>query len=225
MGFQPMYIGTLCPNNALYMSKMLMLRTYMSRMLMPQRNPLYMNPTTHNPTAMRGTTILAVKRGDQVALAGDGQVTLGDTVVKSGARKVRRLHNDSILVGFAGSTADAFALFEKFEAKLKEFNGNLSRSAVELAKDWRTDRVLRRLEAMLLAADRDTILLISGNGDVVEPDDQIAAIGSGGSLALAAATALSAHTDLDAEAIAREALKIAAGICIYTNDIIAVETL
>jgi ATP-dependent HslUV protease subunit HslV len=160
-----------------------------------------------------------------VAVAGDGQVTLGDTVVKSGARKVRRLHDGAILVGFAGSTADAFALFEKFEAKLKEFSGSLPRAAVELAKDWRTDRILRRLEAMLLAADAESILLISGNGDVVEPDDQIAAIGSGGPIALAAARALRAHTNLDAAAIAENALRIVAGICVYTNDRIVVETL
>jgi len=176
-------------------------------------------------TTLRGTTILAVRRDGHVAVAGDGQVTLGDTVVKSGARKVRRLHDGAILVGFAGSTADAFALFEKFEAKLKEFSGSLPRAAVELAKDWRTDRILRRLEAMLLAADAESILLISGNGDVVEPDDQIAAIGSGGPIALAAARALRAHTNLDAAAIAENALRIVAGICVYTNDRIVVETL
>jgi len=176
-------------------------------------------------TTLRGTTILAVRRDGHVAVAGDGQVTLGDTVVKSGARKVRRLHDGAILVGFAGSTADAFALFEKFEAKLKEFSGSLPRAAVELAKDWRTDRILRRLEAMLLAADVESILLISGNGDVVEPDDQIAAIGSGGPIALAAARALRAHTNLDAAAIAENALRIVAGICVYTNDRIVVETL
>jgi ATP-dependent HslUV protease subunit HslV len=174
---------------------------------------------------MHATTILAVLRDGRVALAGDGQVTLGATVVKAKARKIRRLHNGQILVGFAGSTADAFALFEKFEAKLQEYSGSLARAAVELAKDWRTDRVLRRLEAMLLAANRETILLISGNGDVVEPDDQVAAIGSGGPFALAAARALMAHTTLDAEAIAREAIGIAADICIYTNKEVIVETL
>jgi len=184
-----------------------------------------MDQTTVNPNLMQGTTILAIRRDGKVALAGDGQVTLGETIVKSGAHKLRRLHDGAILVGFAGSTADAFALFEKFQGKLKEFSGNLPRAAVELAKDWRTDRVLRRLEAMLLAADKESILLISGNGDVVEPDDQIAAIGSGGSVALAAARALAAHTDLDAETIAREAMKITAEICIYTNDRIEVETL
>lgn len=174
--------------------------------------------------SMRGTTILAVKRDGKTAVAGDGQVTLGNTVIKAKARKVRRLHDDSIIVGFAGSTADAFALSEKFEAKLKEFNGNLSRAAVELAKDWRTDRILRRLEAMLLAVSKESILLLSGTGDVVEPDDEVAAIGSGGVIALAAARALLAHTSLDAETIAREAMKIAADTCIYTNDNIVVET-
>jgi ATP-dependent HslUV protease subunit HslV len=172
-----------------------------------------------------GTTILAVKRAGRVAVAGDGQVTLESTIVKSGARKVRRLYDGAVLVGFAGATADAFSLFEKFEAKLKEHSGNLARAAVELAKDWRTDRVLRRLEAMLLAADKESVLLISGNGDVLEPDDDVAAIGSGGPIALAAARALLAHTELDAEAIARESLRIAAGICIYTNDKIVVEAL
>ena len=173
----------------------------------------------------RGTTILAVLRNGRTAMAGDGQVTLGQTVVKSGARKVRRLYEGAIVVGFAGATADAFALFEKFEVKLKDFSGNLPRAAVELAKDWRTDRVLRRLEAMLLAADKSSILLISGNGDVIEPDNQVAAIGSGAPIALAAARALMAHTELDAEAIAREALRITAGICVYTNDNITVEVL
>lgn len=177
-----------------------------------------------SPT-MHGTTILAVLRNGRLALAGDGQVTLGDTVVKSGARKVRRLHDGAVLVGFAGSTADAFALFEKFEAKLSEFQGSLARAAVELAKDWRTDRVLRRLEAMLLAANAESILLISGNGDVVEPDEPLAAIGSGGPMALAAARALLAHTNLDAPTIAEQALRIAAQTCIYTNDRITMETL
>jgi ATP-dependent HslUV protease subunit HslV len=181
--------------------------------------------SSNNLSGAHSTTILAVLRDGKLALAGDGQVTLGNTVVKSGARKVRRLHNERILAGFAGSTADAFALFEKFEAKLKEFNGNLSRAAVELAKDWRTDRVLRRLEAMLLAGNQNGILLISGNGDVVEPDDQVAAIGSGGPMALSAARALLRHTEMSAEAVARESLKIAAEICIYTNDHIVVETL
>lgn len=181
--------------------------------------------TNDSPLQFHGTTILAVRRDGAVAIAGDGQVTLGNTVMKAGARKVRRLYNDSILVGFAGATADAFTLFEKFEAKLKETSGNLPRAAVELAKDWRTDRILRRLEAMLLAASKDSILLISGNGDVLEPDDQVASIGSGGSMALAAARALIAHTDMDAAAIAEESLRITAGICIYTNDRIVVEKL
>ncbi|HBF34362.1 TPA: HslU--HslV peptidase proteolytic subunit [Candidatus Sumerlaeota bacterium] len=179
---------------------------------------------TDAPT-FHGTTILAVRRNGQTAIAGDGQVTLGNTIMKSGARKVRRLYDNSILAGFAGSTADAFALFEKFEAKLKEFNGNLARAAVELAKDWRTDRALRRLEAMLLTANKDTILLISGNGDVIEPDDSVAAIGSGAPMALAAARALLAHTELTAEAIAHESLNIAADICIYTNTHVTIETL
>ncbi|MFW5870075.1 MAG: ATP-dependent protease subunit HslV [Candidatus Sumerlaeota bacterium] len=179
----------------------------------------------HSDNTFHGTTILAVARNGKTAIAGDGQVTLGDSVIKGGARKVRRIHNDEIIVGFAGSTADAFALSEKFEAKLKAFSGNLARAAVELAKDWRTDRMLRRLEAMLLTADKDSILLVSGNGDVVEPDDQIAAIGSGGNIALAAARALAENTDLPAEDIARKALAIAADICIYTNSNITVETL
>jgi ATP-dependent HslUV protease, peptidase subunit HslV len=177
------------------------------------------NPIFH------GTTIIAVKRDGKIAIAGDGQVTLGDSVIKGGARKVRRIHNDEIIVGFAGSTADAFALSEKFEAKLKAFSGNLQRAAVELAKDWRTDRMLRRLEAMLLTADKESILLLSGNGDVVEPDDHIAAIGSGGNIALAAARALAENPELPADEIARKALGIAADICIYTNNNITVETL
>jgi len=181
--------------------------------------------TIHDSSSMQGTTIVAVIRDGKLAMAGDGQVTLGNTVVKTGARKVRRLYNGTIVAGFAGSTADAFALFEKFEAKLKEFNGNLSRAAVELAKDWRTDRILRRLEAMLLTATRDQILLLSGNGDVVEPDDQVVAIGSGGPMALAAARALYYNTDLDAASIVREAMKITASICIYTNNQVSVETI
>jgi ATP-dependent HslUV protease, peptidase subunit HslV len=152
-------------------------------------------------------------------------VTLGNTVVKARARKVRRLHDGAVLTGFAGSTADAFALSEKFEAKLKEFGGNLGRAAVELAKEWRTDRMLRRLEAMLIAADAKTTLMISGTGDVVEPDDQLAAIGSGGTIALAAARALIENTDLEARDIAERAMRIAAGICIYTNEEVVIETL
>jgi ATP-dependent HslUV protease, peptidase subunit HslV len=172
-----------------------------------------------------GTTIICVRRGTEVALAGDGQVTLGNTVMKHTARKIRRMHEDRIVAGFAGSTADAFTLFEKFEAKLQEFRGNLPRSAVSLAKDWRTDRMLRRLEALLIVADLETTLVLSGAGDVIEPDDGIAAIGSGGAFALAAARALLGHSELPAARIAEEAMKIAAGICIYTNDNILLEVL
>lgn len=180
----------------------------------------------HSPWGeWRGTTVIGVRHNDQVALAGDGQVTLGATVMKSGARKVRRLYNDSILCGFAGATGDAFTLFDRLEAKLQEHRGNLLRAAVELSKDWRTDKYLRRLEALLVAANRDHLLILSGNGDVVEPDDGIAAIGSGGPYALAAARALKCHTNQDAPTIAREALRIAADICIYTNDQIVVEVL
>jgi ATP-dependent HslUV protease subunit HslV len=171
------------------------------------------------------TTVLCVRHRGQVALAGDGQVTIGHTVVKTGARKVRKLYHDHVLAGFAGTAADAFTLFARFEGKLEEYRGNLSRAAVELAKDWRTDRVLRRLEALLAVADRDHCLLVSGTGDVIEPDDGLIGIGSGGAYALAAARALVAHSDLDAKTIAGEAMRIAAGICIYTNDHISVETL
>ena len=173
----------------------------------------------------KGTTICCVRHNSQVALAGDGQVSLGNTVMKHGAHKIRRLYQDQVLAGFAGSTADAFTLFEKFEAKLLEFRGNLSRAAVALAKDWRTDKVLRRLEALLIVADKDVTLVISGAGDVIEPDDGVAAIGSGGSFALAAARALVAHSALDAEKIVTEALQIAADICIYTNNNISVEVI
>ncbi|HEY3489709.1 MAG TPA: ATP-dependent protease subunit HslV [Candidatus Deferrimicrobiaceae bacterium] len=172
---------------------------------------------------IRGTTILAVAREGVVAIAGDGQVTLGNTVLKHTARKIRRLHQDKVLAGFAGSTADAFTLFEKFEAKLDEFRGNLRRAAVELAKDWRTDRVLRRLEAFLLVTDGTDIMLISGSGDVVEPDDGVAAVGSGGPYALSAARAMLAHSSLGASEIAREGLRIASEICIYTNGHIVCE--
>ncbi len=158
-------------------------------------------------------------------MVGDGQVSLGQTVVKHGARKVRKLYHDRVIAGFAGATADAFTLFEKFEAKLEQFNGNLKRAAVELAKDWRTDRVLRRLEALLLVADVTDLLVISGAGDVVEPDDQVVAIGSGGNYALAAARALVKHTQLDARSIATEAMRVAAEICVYTNDQITFEEL
>jgi ATP-dependent HslUV protease subunit HslV len=172
------------------------------------------------------TTIIAVKRGNRVAIAGDGQVTFGQaTVMKHGAKKIRRLFQGKVLAGFAGSVADAFTLFEKFEGKLEEFHGNLQRAAVELAKAWRTERTLRNLEALLIVADKETILLISGSGEVIEPDDGIAAIGSGGNYALAAARALVKHTDLSAGELVREAMKIAASICVYTNDNIAVEEL
>ena len=166
---------------------------------------------------IRSTTVLAVRRGGKVALGGDGQVTMGNTVVKGTARKIRRLHDGKIVAGFAGSAADGITLFEKFEGRLKEFNGNLMRAAVELAKDWRTDRVLRRLEALLLVADKEKTLLLSGTGDVIEPDGDAASIGSGGPYALAAARALLAATELPAREIAERALAIAGDICIYTN--------
>ncbi|MDN5362268.1 MAG: ATP-dependent HslUV protease, peptidase subunit HslV [Moorella sp. (in: firmicutes)] len=174
---------------------------------------------------IEGTTIIAVRHQGRVALAGDGQVTFGNTIMKHKARKVRRLYQDRVLAGFAGSVADAFTLFEKFEAKLEAFHGNLQRAAVELGKDWRTDRFLRRLEALLVVADKEHLLIISGSGEIVEPDDGIAAIGSGGPYALAAARALVAHTSLGAGEIAREAMNIAAAICIYTNNNIIVEEL
>lgn len=173
----------------------------------------------------RSTTILAVRRGDRCAMAGDGQVSLGQTVMKSNARKVRRLSEGDVVTGFAGATADAFTLLERFEAKLKEHRHNLSRAAVEMAKDWRTDRYLRKLEAMLLVMDKSTTLLLSGTGDVIEPDEGVIAIGSGGPYALAAARALMRHTELDAKAIATEALRIAGEICVYTNSDIVVEEL
>ena len=177
-------------------------------------------------TDFEATTIVAVKHNGCMALAGDGQVTLGNTVMKSTARKVRRLYNGKILAGFAGTSADAFTLFEKFEGKLEEYHGSLQRAAVELAKEWRTDKILRKLEALLIVADLDEILIISGNGDVIEPDGDISAIGSGGPYARAAATALSNHSqDLNAGDIASEALKIAASICIYTNENITLEEL
>lgn len=173
----------------------------------------------------RGTTILAVRRGDTVAMAGDGQVTLGNTVIKAGASKLRTMYKGNVLAGFAGSTADAFSLFTRFEAKLEQYGGNLDRAAVELARDWRTDKNLRRLEAMLLVCDAQRTFLLSGTGDVVEPDDGVIAIGSGGSFALAAARALFRETELEAKDIVEKAMKIAAEICIYTNDSIRVETL
>lgn len=171
------------------------------------------------------TTVLAIRHRDTAVMASDGQVTFGDTVVKQSARKIRRLYNDRILAGFAGSAADSFALFSRFEAKLEQYRGNLDRSAVELAKDWRTDRFLRRLEAMLIVMDARQTYLLSGNGDLIEPDDGIIAIGSGGAYAMAAAKALARHTQLSAHEIAAQAMDIAAGICIYTNAIITIETL
>lgn len=171
------------------------------------------------------TTILSVRRGNQVALGGDGQVSLGDTVMKSNARKIRRLYHDRVLAGFAGGTADAFTLFERFEGKLEKHQGQLTRAAVELAKDWRTDRMLRRLEAMLCVADVNASLIISGNGDVIEPEDNIMSIGSGSGFALAAARALLAHTEMDAGAIVETAMNVAADICIYTNHELTIERL
>lgn len=176
-------------------------------------------------TTFHGTTILSVRRGNAVALGGDGQVTLGQIVVKSTARKVRRLHHGEVLAGFAGATADAFTLFERFEAKLDKHQGQLTRAAVELAKDWRSDRVLRRLEAMLAVSDREASLVITGTGDVLEPEHGIVAIGSGGPYAQAAARALVAESELSAEAIVARALAIAGEICIYTNDQVVIETL
>ncbi|MGF1613805.1 MAG: ATP-dependent protease subunit HslV [Gammaproteobacteria bacterium] len=174
---------------------------------------------------LRRTTIVSVRRGAAVALAGDGQVSLGDTVLKANARKVRRLYHDRVVAGFAGGTADAFTLFERFEGKLEKHHGNLMRSAVELAKDWRTDRALRRLEALIVVADSATTLIVSGTGDVVEPEYDVAAIGSGGPYALAAARALMENTELDARTIAERALSIAADICVYTNRQLTVEVL
>ena len=183
---------------------------------------------SHSPMVrdvFRSTTVLSVRHDGRTVMAGDGQVTLGATVVKKQARKIRRLYNDEVLAGFAGSAADSFALFTRFESKLEQFRGNLGRSVVELAKDWRTDRTLRRLEAMLVVADRSTTFLLSGNGDLIEPDDGIVAIGSGGSYALAAARALAEHADLDARAIAEQAMRIAGDICIYTNASVTLEEL
>ncbi|HVP50566.1 MAG TPA: ATP-dependent protease subunit HslV [Terriglobales bacterium] len=174
---------------------------------------------------VRSTTVLAVRRDGKVVMAGDGQVTLGEGVVKHSARKIRRLYQDKILAGFAGSTADAFALFSRFESKLEQYHGNLGRAAVELAKDWRTDKMLRQLEAMLLVADAAQTFLISGRGDVIEPDEAVAAVGSGGPYALAAAEALIQHTSLPARQIAEEAMRIAGKMCIYTNDKVTIEEL
>jgi ATP-dependent HslUV protease subunit HslV len=174
---------------------------------------------------IRSTTVLLVRKDEHVALAGDGQVTLGETIMKANARKVRRLYNDSILAGFAGATADAFSLLTRFESKLEQYHGNLERAAIELSKEWRTDKILRHLEALLVVADNKTSFLLSGNGDVIAPDDGVLAIGSGGSYALAAARALVQHTELSARDIAVEALKIAGDICIYSNQNIIVEEL
>ena len=174
---------------------------------------------------IRSTTVLSVRHDGRVVMAGDGQVTFGDTVVKQGARKIRRLYHDKILAGFAGSAADSFALFSRFEAKLEQYRGNLGRSAVDLAKDWRTDRLLRRLEAMLIVLDADSTFLLSGTGDLIEPDDGIIAIGSGGVYAMAAAKALVRHTELGPREIAEHAMGIAASICIYTNANVTIEEL
>jgi len=174
---------------------------------------------------IHATTILAVRHKDKAVLAGDGQVTLGTSIVKHGARKIRRLYNESILAGFAGSAADSFALFTRFEQKLEQYRGNLDRAAVELAKDWRTDRALRRLEAMLIIVDKHKTFLLSGTGDLIEPDDGIIGIGSGGAFAQAAAKALVRHSDLDARTIAEQSMKIASEICVYTNSNITVEEL
>ncbi len=186
---------------------------------------LVMKEKAYPQKKMIGTTVIVVRRKGKVAMAGDGQVTIGDTIMKHSAKKVRRLYKDQVIAGFAGATADAFTLFERFENKLEEYRGNLARAAVELAKDWRTDRLLRRLEALLVVADQNTILILSGNGDIIEPDGEVAAIGSGGSYALAAAKALLKYSDLGAKEIALEAMRIAAEICIYTNNQIVVEEL
>jgi ATP-dependent HslUV protease, peptidase subunit HslV len=174
---------------------------------------------------IRSTTVLSVRRNGKVVMAGDGQVTVGHEVLKSSAKKLRRLHNDKILAGFAGSTADAFSLFSRFESKLEQFNGNLARSVVELAKEWRTDKALRHLEALLLVADKEAMYLVSGTGDVIEPDEGVAAIGSGGPFALAAATALLRNTQLPARQVVEQAMQIAAQICIFTNANITYEEL
>ena len=178
-----------------------------------------------SPAPWHGTTILSVRKGDRVVIAGDGQVSFGQTIMKSNARKVRRLGKGGVIAGFAGATADAFTLFERLEAKLEAHPGQLTRACVELAKDWRTDRYLRRLEAMMAVADKSSSLVLSGTGDVLEPEDDLIGIGSGGSYALAAARALVGIDNLDAEAVARRAMAIAAGICIYTNDNVVIESL
>ncbi len=185
--------------------------------------PYPLNASDGKKPRIRSTTILAVRRDGKVVIAGDGQVTMGDTIMKSGARKVRRLYNEKIVAGFAGATADAFALFQRFEIKLDQYHGQLNRAAVELAKDWRTDKSMRSLEALLLVADHTSTLIISGTGDVIEPDDGIASIGSGGPYALSAARALVRHSNLTAREIAQEAMTIAGEICIYSNNNLVIE--
>lgn len=185
--------------------------------------PLHSNKQSSNSRRIRSTTILAVRREGKVVIAGDGQVTMGDTIMKSKARKVRRIYNDKVIAGFAGATADAFSLFQRFESKLEQFHGQLNRAAVELAKDWRTDKMMRNLEALLLVADTQSTLVVSGNGDVIEPDEGVVAIGSGGPYALAAARALVEHTDLSAREIAEAAMMIAGEICIYSNRNLVIE--
>jgi len=187
--------------------------------------PLALPLSIHTDQVIEATTILAVRHQERTVLAGDGQVTLGSTVLKHSARKIRRLYNETILAGFAGSAADSFALFSRFESKLEQFRGNLERAAVELARDWRTDRLLRRLEAMLIVADRKSTFVLSGTGDLIEPDDGIVAVGSGGSFAMAAARALVRHSPLTARQIAEESMRIAADICIYTNANLTIEEL
>ncbi len=184
-----------------------------------------MNNGERGMPSWHGTTILCVRKAGRVVIAGDGQVSLGDTVIKGGARKVRRLAGGEVIAGFAGATADAFTLFERLEAKLESYPGQLTRACVELAKDWRTDRYLRRLEAMMAVADKEVSLVLTGNGDVLEPDDGIVGIGSGGNYALSAARAMIDRDDLDAEAIARRAMAIAAGICVYTNENVTLESI
>ncbi len=184
-----------------------------------------MNKRNIQPEGWKSTTILGVRRNKQTSIGGDGQVTLDDIVMKSGAQKIRRLYEGSVIAGFAGASADAMALFDKFEAKLEEYNGNLLKSAVELARDWRTDKILRRLEALLIVMDEKKSLIISGNGDVLEPDDEVIAIGSGGPYATAAARSMIQHTKLSAKEIVENSLKIASEICVFTNDNIKVETL
>jgi ATP-dependent HslUV protease, peptidase subunit HslV len=193
---------------------------------MPKKSALSAEPDDSRPTRrIRSTTVLCVRRNDKVVMAGDGQVTLGESVIKHTAKKIRRLYQEKILAGFAGSTADAFSLFSRFESKLEQYHGNLSRGAVELAKDWRTDKFLRHLEALLLVCDKEQTFLLSGQGDVIEPDGGVAAIGSGGPYAQAAAQALATHTQLTGRQIAEEAMKIAGRMCIYTNDSVTIEEL